>query len=151
MIALAGSFAFSLSLLATRYPKVPRIALTATADAPTRKDIVNGLGLADGRTFIAGFNRPNIHYSIVVKDNGKQRTERVKLDEPKQVEAWLFNGEQMRKLPKWEKEPMERLAQDKQLMAYRHTSFWQCMDTLRDVRTLEDLWSTRRAPWRLWA
>ena len=62
-----------LSLLATRYPKVPRIALTATADAPTRKDIVNGLSLADGRTFIAGFNRPNIHYSIVIKDNGKQQ------------------------------------------------------------------------------
>ena len=62
-----------LSLLATRYPKVPRIALTATADAPTRKDIVNGLSLADGRSFIAGFNRPNIHYSIVIKDNGKQQ------------------------------------------------------------------------------
>jgi len=43
----------------------------------------------------------------VLKENGKQRTERVKLDEPKQVEAWLFNGEQMRKLPKWEKEPMD--------------------------------------------
>jgi antirestriction protein ArdC len=42
----------------------------------------------------------------VLKENGKQRTERVKLDEPKQVEAWLFNGEQLRKLDKWEKEPM---------------------------------------------
>lgn len=41
----------------------------------------------------------------VLKENGKQRTERVKLDEPKQVDAWLFNGEQMRKLEKWEKEP----------------------------------------------
>ena len=43
----------------------------------------------------------------VLKENGKQRTERVKLDEPKQVEAWLFNGEQLRKLAKWEKEPMD--------------------------------------------
>ena len=43
----------------------------------------------------------------VLKENGKQRTERVKLDEPKQVDAWLFNGEQMRNMPKWEKEPME--------------------------------------------
>src|ERR1700744_254312 len=42
-----------------------------------------------------------------LKENGKQRTERVKLDEPKQVDAWLFNGEQMRNMPKWEKEPME--------------------------------------------
>jgi len=43
----------------------------------------------------------------VLKENGKQRTERVKLDEPKQVDAWMFNGEQMRNMPKWEKEPME--------------------------------------------
>jgi antirestriction protein ArdC len=41
----------------------------------------------------------------VMKDNGKQRTERVKLDEPKLVEAWMFNAEQMRKMEKWEKEP----------------------------------------------
>jgi antirestriction protein ArdC len=41
----------------------------------------------------------------VLKENGKQRTERVKLEEPKQVDAWLFNGEQMRNMPKWEKEP----------------------------------------------
>ena len=40
----------------------------------------------------------------------------------------------------WEKEPMERLAADGQLMAYRHTSFWQCMDTLRDKKLLEELW-----------
>jgi antirestriction protein ArdC len=43
----------------------------------------------------------------VLKENGKQRTERVKLDQPKLVTAWLFNAEQMRKMPKWEKEPQE--------------------------------------------
>ena len=43
----------------------------------------------------------------VLKENGKQRTERIKLDEPKLVDACMFNGEQMRKLPKWEKEPMD--------------------------------------------
>jgi len=43
----------------------------------------------------------------VLKENGKQRTERIKLDEPKQVDAWMFNGEQMRNMPKWEKEPMD--------------------------------------------
>jgi antirestriction protein ArdC len=41
----------------------------------------------------------------VLKENGKQRTERIKLEEPKQVDAWLFNGEQMRNIGKWEKEP----------------------------------------------
>ena len=62
-----------LSLLATRFPDIPRIALTATADAPTRKDIIECLQLADGQSFIAGFDRPNIHYSIVIKDNPKQQ------------------------------------------------------------------------------
>jgi glucose-1-phosphate cytidylyltransferase len=50
----------------------------------------------------------------------------------------------------WEKEPMERLAADGQLMAYKHTSFWQCMDTLRDKRLLEDLWQKGNAPWKIW-
>ncbi len=50
----------------------------------------------------------------------------------------------------WEKEPLERLAKDGQLMAYRHVSFWQCMDTLRDKRLLEDLWQSGRAPWKIW-
>jgi glucose-1-phosphate cytidylyltransferase len=50
----------------------------------------------------------------------------------------------------WEKEPLEGLAKDGQLAAYRHTSFWQCMDTLRDKRLLEDLWQSGRAPWKLW-
>jgi glucose-1-phosphate cytidylyltransferase len=47
-------------------------------------------------------------------------------------------------------EPMERLAADGQLMAYRHESFWQCMDTMRDRVLLEDLWSSGDAPWKLW-
>ena len=58
-----------LAVLAEQFPTVPRIALTATADQPTRKDIVERLGLADGRTFVAGFDRPNIHYSIQPKQN----------------------------------------------------------------------------------
>lgn len=45
------------------------------------------------------------HGQPVLKENGKQRTERIKLEEPKQVDAWLFNGEQMRNIAKWEKEP----------------------------------------------
>jgi len=50
----------------------------------------------------------------------------------------------------WEREPLEGLSRDKQLFAYRHTSFWQCMDTLRDRRLLEDLWATGKAPWKIW-
>lgn len=62
-----------LSLLAERFPSIPRIALTATADIPTRKDIVECLKLSDGRTFIAGFDRPNIHYSILIKNSARQQ------------------------------------------------------------------------------
>ncbi len=62
-----------LSQLAERFPHVPRIALTATADTPTRKDIVERLHLQGGRTFVAGFDRPNIHYGIAVKDSPKQQ------------------------------------------------------------------------------
>jgi glucose-1-phosphate cytidylyltransferase len=46
-----------------------------------------------------------------------------------------------------EREPLERLAQDGELMAFRHTGFWQPMDTLREKRILEDLWASGRAPW----
>jgi glucose-1-phosphate cytidylyltransferase len=49
-----------------------------------------------------------------------------------------------------ERAPLERLASDKQLMAYRHSGFWQPMDTLRDKYLLEDYWSSRKAPWKIW-
>jgi ATP-dependent DNA helicase RecQ len=62
-----------LTILAEKFPQIPRIALTATADMPTRKDIVERLQLSDGRTFISGFDRPNIHYSIIIKDSSKQQ------------------------------------------------------------------------------
>lgn len=50
----------------------------------------------------------------------------------------------------WEREPMERLAREGQLMAYRHHGFWQCMDTLRDKQLLESLWQKGGAPWKTW-
>jgi glucose-1-phosphate cytidylyltransferase len=50
----------------------------------------------------------------------------------------------------WEHAPMEKLAEDGQLVAYRHQEFWQCMDTLRDLRYLESLWDAGRAPWKTW-
>ena len=50
----------------------------------------------------------------------------------------------------WEREPLERLAADGRLAAYRHHGFWQPMDTLRDKMVLESLWDEGVAPWRLW-
>ncbi|MEJ2566830.1 MAG: DNA helicase RecQ [Gammaproteobacteria bacterium] len=57
-----------LSILHERFPDTPRIALTATADAPTRREIVSRLGLENARTFISGFDRPNIRYRITQAD-----------------------------------------------------------------------------------
>jgi glucose-1-phosphate cytidylyltransferase len=50
----------------------------------------------------------------------------------------------------FEREPLERLAEDGELFAYRHDGFWQCMDTLRDVRYLEGLWQSGKVPWKVW-
>lgn len=50
----------------------------------------------------------------------------------------------------WEHEPLEQLAREGQLMAYKHTSFWQCMDTLREKHILESMWQSGTAPWKTW-
>jgi glucose-1-phosphate cytidylyltransferase len=50
----------------------------------------------------------------------------------------------------WEREPMERLAADGELMAFRHEGFWQCMDTMREKVILEEMWQTGRAGWNVW-
>lgn len=49
-----------------------------------------------------------------------------------------------------EREPFERLAGERQIMAYQHTAFWQCMDTYKDTLNLNALWQSRQAPWRVW-
>jgi len=82
------------------------------------------------------------------------------LEKPQTAEGWIngaffvlepgvfdyIDGD----MTQWEREPMERLAADGELMAYRHTGFWQCMDTLRDKRLLQDLWDAGTAPWKIW-
>ena len=62
-----------LAILHERFPKVPRIALTATADGPTRRDIQERLELSDGRAFVAGFDRPNIRYRVQPKVNPRRQ------------------------------------------------------------------------------
>ncbi len=64
-----------LTVLHERFPNVPRIALTATADAPTRAEIVERLKLEDARQFVSSFDRPNIRYRVTQKDNARQQLE----------------------------------------------------------------------------
>jgi ATP-dependent DNA helicase RecQ len=62
-----------LTILHERYPSIPRIALTATADAPTRAEIVAQLALENAQQFVSSFDRPNIRYHVTVKNNARQQ------------------------------------------------------------------------------
>jgi len=81
-------------------------------------------------------------------------------EKPQTLEGWINGGFFVlnRKVldyvendeTSWEKAPLEKLAREGQLMAYRHEGFWQPMDTLRDRRSLENLWASGQAPWKIW-
>lgn len=62
-----------LTVLRNRFPEVPRIALTATADAPTRAEIISQLNLENAHQFISSFDRPNIRYHVGIKNNARQQ------------------------------------------------------------------------------
>ncbi len=62
------------------------------------------------------------------------------------VDAYIDSDE-----TSWERQPLERLASDGQLAAFRHHGFWRPMDTLRDKRHLEELWASGAAPWKVWS
>ncbi|MGH8498197.1 MAG: RecQ family ATP-dependent DNA helicase, partial [Methylococcales bacterium] len=75
-----------LSILHERFPSIPRIALTATADELTRKEIISRLGLENADIFISGFDRPNIKYRVSLKDKAKQRVLKfLKLEHPEEA------------------------------------------------------------------
>lgn len=65
-----------LSILHERFPNIPRIALTATADAPTQREIIQHLGLSEARQFISSFDRPNIRYRVVQKQHPRDQLHR---------------------------------------------------------------------------
>lgn len=101
--------------------------------------------------------RPGARYGYM-KFEGDQVTEFK--EKPQLGEGWIngaffvlepevldyINGDSMQ----WEKEPLEGLARDGQLVAFKHSGFWQCMDTLREKYILERLWKTENCPWRSW-
>ena len=81
-------------------------------------------------------------------------------EKPDMGEGWINGGffvlepEIFRYIPgdvDWAREPMEKLASDGQLVAFRHEGFWQCMDTMRDKVLLSSIWDSGAAPWRVWA
>ena len=101
--------------------------------------------------------RPTARFGHIEFDG--DRVERF-TEKPQTAEGWI-NGAFFVIEPKvfdyiegdstqFEKEPMEGLARDGQLMAYKHEGFWQCMDTLRDKHLLQDLWDKGNPPWKMW-
>ncbi len=101
--------------------------------------------------------RPTARFGHIEFDG--DRVERF-TEKPQTAEGWI-NGAFFVIDPKvfdyidgdstqFEKEPMEGLARDGQLMAYKHEGFWQCMDTLRDKHLLQDLWDKGNPPWKMW-
>jgi glucose-1-phosphate cytidylyltransferase len=100
--------------------------------------------------------RPRTQYGVVALDEA----DRVRAFEEKpRLEHWVNGGffsfepgalEYVEESSVLEREPLARLAADGQLRAYRHHGFWDCMDTYKDAVTLNDLWESREAPWRLW-
>jgi glucose-1-phosphate cytidylyltransferase len=102
--------------------------------------------------------RPLARFGALVIEDGLVR----RFEEKPTNEGGLINGGFFVLSPKaigyiagdatlWEKEPMETLAREGQMVAFEHTGFWQPMDTLRDRHYLENLWETGKAPWRVWA
>jgi glucose-1-phosphate cytidylyltransferase len=114
---------------------------------------------AHGRLATVAAVRPPARFGAIELD-GDQVT--LVSEKPQAGEGWInggffvlepsvldyITGDEMY----WEREPLERLARDGQLMAFRHEAFWQPMDTLRDKRYLESLWAGTNgcAPWKVW-
>lgn len=111
-----------------------------------------------GRTAtITGVNVGQQFGVMSVDDNGQIREFREKNDS----DGKIINGGFMVMNPAvfdylsgddtvFEKEPLERLAKDGQLMVYQHRGFWKCMDTMRDRKQLEEMWESGEAPWKIW-
>lgn len=101
--------------------------------------------------------RPPARYGHIALDGDQI----IEFNEKPQLEAGWINGAFFVLEPAifdyidgdpimWEKEPLEQLAKEGQLMAYKHSSFWQCMDTLREKHILESMWESGNAPWKIW-
>jgi glucose-1-phosphate cytidylyltransferase len=100
--------------------------------------------------------RPSLQFGVVVMDGEDGITG---FHEKPRSEHWVNGGffcfepgmlDYLDETSVLEREPLERLAAAGELRAYRHTGFWECMDTYKDALELNDLWAAGAAPWKLW-
>ncbi len=101
--------------------------------------------------------RPQLQFGVTELDAAEDRV--LGFREKPRSEHWInggffcFEREVLSYLTRYsvlEREPLEHLAAEGQLRAYRHEGFWECMDTYKDAVALNDLWGGGRAPWRMW-
>jgi len=109
-----------------------------------------------GRIATVTVIRPRLTFGIVGLDGGNRVA---RFSEKPQLDSWINGGffvfdervfDYLGEDSVLEREPMERLAADGELMAYRHEGFWACMDTYKDNVDLNNAWACGRAPWRTW-
>ncbi len=109
-----------------------------------------------GRIATVTVVRPRLTFGIVELDGGHRVA---RFSEKPQLDSWINGGffvfdervfEYLGEDSVLEREPLERLAADGELMAYRHEGFWACMDTYKDNVDLNNAWACGRAPWRTW-
>ena len=100
--------------------------------------------------------RPYSQWGIAMIDDGERITG---FHEKPRLDYWVNGGffclepgflDYLEETSVLERDPMERVAAEGRLAAFRHHGFWDCMDTYKDAVTLEDLWSSGAAPWRVW-
>ena len=112
--------------------------------------------LAHGKLATVTAVHPPARFGALDLDGDRVRTF---LEKSQSAEGWINGGffvmhkavmRYMREDVMLEREPLERLAADGQLMAFRHGGFWQPMDTQRDRKLLESIWAEGRAPWKVW-
>jgi len=101
--------------------------------------------------------QPEGRYGSLVLNDQKQVTSFQ--EKPKGDDAWINGGffvlepgifDYIEGDVLWEKQPIDKLAKDNQLSAYKHSGFWKPMDTLRDKQELENLWLNNKAQWKVW-
>ncbi|MFO7951711.1 MAG: glucose-1-phosphate cytidylyltransferase [Bacillota bacterium] len=101
--------------------------------------------------------RPPARFGSLEFTDGDMITEFV--EKPLTGEGWINGGffvvekealAYIKGDPPWESEPLRNIAADGQLVAFRHDDFWQCMDTYRELKILENYWKSGEAPWKIW-
>jgi glucose-1-phosphate cytidylyltransferase len=138
----------------------PESCFCATyADGVADVDLRRVLGFHAGHGGLATMTvvRPELQFGVTELDGEDGRV--LGFREKPRSEHWINGGffcfqpralDYLEHDSVLERQPLERLAADGELRAYRHEGFWECMDTYKDAVALNDLWASGEAPWRIW-